>query len=113
MRTILTTASVALGIAAAAAAPHGQVRPGEPTKGEVWVMNRDGEAIPVLVRQTPSDPPLRVRVAAPRWDYQTVVIKTGVDPARALAAAGAEGWETTGLSFPASDGTTVLLKKPR
>ena len=37
----------------------------------------------------------------------------GADAARGLAGAGADGWETTGLSWPATDGTLVLLKKPR
>ena len=117
MRTIVTAAGAALLIAGAVAvaAPggQGQVRPGELTRGEVWVMNRDSEPVPVAVRQIQTDVPLRVRVMPPLWDYQTVLIKSGGEAARVLSSVGAEGWETTGLSWPAQDGTLVLLKKPR
>jgi len=118
MRTILAAAAAALmitGSVGAAIAPGAgvQVRPGELTRGEVWVMNRATEPVPVAVRQVQTDTPVRVRIVPPLWDYQTVVVKSGADAARGLAGAGADGWETTGLSWPATDGTLVLLKKPR
>jgi hypothetical protein len=118
MRTILASAAAALvitGSVGAAIAPGAgvQVRPGELTRGEVWVMNRDTEPVPVVVRQIQTETAVRVRVVPPLWDYQTVVVKSGAEAARALAAAGADGWETTGLSWPATDGTLVLLKKSR
>jgi hypothetical protein len=118
MRTIMASAAVALvisGSVGAAIAPGAgaQIRPGELTRGEVWVMNRETEPVPVVVRQIQADTPVRVRMVPPLWDYQTVVVKTGAEAARALAAAGAGGGETTGLSWPDSDGTIVLLKRPR
>jgi hypothetical protein len=119
MQTWLNSAAAALLVAGSMAAADApavpvQVRPGELTRGEVWIMNRASEPVPVAVRQLESETPLRVRVVPPSaWDYQTVVIRSGADAARALASAGASGWETTGLSWPAADGTIVLLKKPR
>ncbi len=122
---------IAIGAAMAAAtavgaAAAGQVRPGELTKAEVWVQNRDSEAIPVNVRQLHSDTPLRVivangdagtpvpvRTARPTWEYRTIAIKTADDPARALFNVGNEGWEVTGVAWPAADGTLLLLKRTR
>jgi hypothetical protein len=40
-------------------------------------------------------------------------LKVGSEYAAALMAAGSDGWETTGLSWPGADGTLVLLKRPR
>jgi hypothetical protein len=111
---MLTSASAALlivGAVVSTAAP--QVRPGELTKGEVWIMNRDSEPVPVAVRQIESDTPLSVRIVAPAWDYQTVLVKNGEEAARVLSSVGGAGWETTGLSWPVTDGTLVLLKRPR
>jgi hypothetical protein len=109
MRTMLTSAVVAsliAGTVAVTAAP-GQVRPGELTRGEVWIMNRDTEAVPVRVLDLHSETPIRVRVVPAVWEYRTMILKTGAE------FAGAEGWETTGLSWPASDGVLVLLKRSR
>jgi hypothetical protein len=131
MPTMLTSAGAAVliaGAVAAAAAPGGtrlfdepaavlrsarQVRPGEPTRGEVWIMNRDAEPIPVVVRDVVTDTPLRVRVVPPAWQYQTVLIKNGGEAARVLSSVGADGWEATGVTWPADGGTLVLMKKPR
>ena len=115
MRTMLTSAIVAILIAGAAAvtAAPGQVRPGELTKGEVYVLNRDSEALPVRVLEVHADAPLRVRVVPAVWEYRAMVLKQGSEYAAALASAGADGWETTGLSWPQGDGTLVLLKRPR
>lgn len=109
-----------------------QPRPGEPTKARVWVENRQmDERIPVSVREIGQDvvlrtqiaslPPLTLaagtivptRVSLQVWEYRSVVVAAGTDPAPALRAAGAEGWETTGVVFPAAGGgSSVLLKRP-
>jgi hypothetical protein len=56
---------------------------------------------------------VRVRIAPSVWEYRAMILKVGSEYAAALAAAGVDGWETTGLSWPAADGTLVLLKRPR
>jgi len=129
-----STIAVALGGAlwAGAGTVATQPRPGEPTQARVWVQNRQmDERIPVSVREIGQDVVLRTQVAslpqltlapgtvvptrfAPQaWEYRSVVVPTGSDPAAALRAAGAEGWETTGVIFPATGGgSSVLLKRP-
>lgn len=134
MRTILMSAGLATAIAGGAAitaAPE-QVRPGELTKGEVWIQNRGpAEAIPVTIQEVAptrtirvavvngeglgGEPgPLRMRIVAPVWEYQTAQIPRGAPPAPILNPLGVSGWETTGIVWPTSDGgTTVLLKRTR
>jgi len=129
-----STIAVVLGSAiwAGAGMTATQPRPGEPTQARVWVQNRQmDERIPVSLREVGQDVVVRTQVAsippvtlaagtvvptrlAPHvWEYRTVVIPTGADPAAALRAAGAEGWETTGVIFPAAGGgSNVLLKRP-
>jgi hypothetical protein len=115
---------------ASVAAP--QPRPGEPTQGRVWIQNREAhERIPVSVREVGSDVVLRAQVtslpavhiasdaslatrrAVQQWEYLSVFVPSGADPAAALRNAGFTGWETTGLQFAANGGAQVLLKKPR
>src|SRR5262245_19559876 len=136
MRTTLMAAIVAAVVTAASAtgaAPGQQTtaRPGEMTPPHVWVQNRGTEeAVPVDVRRLRVDPndvlrvrvingeasgvlALRAQLVASVWDYRTIVIKANEQAERALAQPGAEGWETTGLSWPTSGGTLLLLKRPR
>ena len=108
-----------------------QPRPGEPTQARVWVENRQmDERIPVSVREIGQEVVLRTQVASvppitlaagtvvparftPQvWEYRSVLVPTGGDPAAALRAAGAEGWETTGVILQAAGGSNVLLKRP-
>ena len=108
-----------------------QPRPGEPTQARVWVENRQmDERIPVSVREIGQDVVVRTQIASmppitlaagtvvparstPQvWEYRSVLVPTGGDPAAALRAAGADGWETTGVILPAVGGSNVLLKRP-
>lgn len=128
-----STIAVALGIVlwAGVGSVATQPRPGEPTQARVWVQNRQmDERIPVSLREVGQDVVVRTQVAsvppitlaagtvvptrlAPQvWEYRSVVIPTGADPAAALRAAGTEGWETTGVVLPAAGGSNVLLKRP-
>jgi len=129
-----TTIAVAVGGALWAGAGRlgaMQPRPGEPTQAHVWVENRQmHERIPVSVREIGQDVVVRTQVASvppitlaagtivparftPQvWEYRSVLVPTGGDPAAALRAAGAEGWETTGVMLPATGGSNVLLKRP-
>ena len=108
-------------------AAAGQDRPGMPTQARVWIENRrTDEAIPVTEIRRPSDPPVRVelvsggsaivrtRRAPDAWDYQTIVVPASQQAATALGDVGREGWEVTGVQFPGSNNTVVLLlKRPR
>src|SRR5690242_7118579 len=100
MRAMLTSATAAIvfaGIGAVAAAPGQQVapgqtaRPGELTKGEVWVVNRNTEPVPMTLEAVhadkpihvviingdptaPSLPPVPVRAVRPAWEYQRFAV---------------------------------------
>ena len=135
MREILTSATVALLVAGASAvsAPgqYPTARPGDIPRPDVWVMNHgSSEAIPVDLRdanlarpldihvvngeRNSSIPPVRVSVAQTAWDYRTATVKPDDQLGRTLNALGAEGWETTGIAWPGTDGgTMLLLKRPR
>jgi hypothetical protein len=132
MRAIATTilaGALIAGGSAMLAAPD-QTRPGEPTKARVWIENRGrSEAVPVDLRDANLEVPLRVQVTngdsarpAPPvpvrsilhpWEYRTVTLRAADDPAKVLNPEGLVGWETTGITWPAADGTTLLMKRPR
>ena len=58
-----------------------------------------------------------VRIARVQWEYRELRVDTAPASYRSvmapLAAAGAEGWETTGLSFSDAGATVMILKRPR
>jgi hypothetical protein len=114
------------------AAQDRTAQPGQPTQGKVWIENRgDLEAVPVVIQNMATEaPPLRVQVietptatvnalngqargARQLWEYQDVTVPSGQGPTAILNAAGAEGWETTGLAVPLQGGTLVVMKRPR
>lgn len=119
------------GDARTASAQDSTPQPGQPTQNRVWVQNRSTEAVPVSIQQLSVDaPPLRVEVigiptvaigamTGPArsgrqvWEYQSVTIPTGQNPSALLNAAGAEGWETTGVVVPVRGGTLVVVKRPQ
>jgi hypothetical protein len=107
--------------------------PGYPTQGKVWIQNRgQEEAVPVTIQGISQGAPMRVviagtpavilgagsaldaRAARQSWEYREISIPAGQSPAAMLNAAGADGWETTGISIPGQGGgTLVVLKRPR
>jgi hypothetical protein len=109
------------------------LQPGQPTQGKIWIQNRGAaEAIPVSLQEVASEtPPLRVEVTgAPTvslrsetlvpvrmtrqlWEYREISVPTGKDPVSALNTAGADGWEATGMMIQSSNGTIVIVKRPR
>ena len=104
------------------AAQDSTAAPGQPTQARVWIQNRsNAEAVPVSIQpQTAEDPPLRVQVVGTPpptgqtrqiWEYRTVTVPPRLDPTALLSAAGADGWEVTGLAIPAQNGTFVILKR--
>ena len=134
MLASLVTATVVLAAGSAIVAAPQQIRPGEMTRGEVWIQNRGKtEAVPVSIQEgavqvsgtalvqvsgTPTvtiAPGSTVQTRPSRdewWEYKVVSINAAGSDLSALTIAGREGWETTGVQFTAPAGTTVLLKRP-
>lgn len=130
---LLACLLLAVGSALGATAAQDRTRqPGQPTQGKVWIQNRgDTEAVPVSIQNMAREAsPLRVQVvgtptvtigaasgqaraARQPWEYQGVPIPSGQDPAAILNAAGADGWEATGVTIAAPGATLVIMKRPR
>ncbi len=121
--------SVCLALAAGVAI-YAQNKPGDMTQARVWIENRQPtDAIPVVVET--SAVPMRVQIAGTptvgldpattiaaravrqAWDYRTIAVPTGQDPASLLLTAGNDGWEVAGVLPPGQTGVTLLLKRPR
>jgi hypothetical protein len=92
----------------------GTRRPGEPTKGKVWIENRSAkDAIPVVVLDSV---PLPVQTAGQAWEYQTLTIPRAVTPrdlTNLLNAQGMIGWEPSGMQLTADSTTMLVMKRPR
>lgn len=130
---LLTCLILAVGVALRATAAQDRTsQPGQPTQGRVWIENRgDTEAVPVTIQNMATEaPPLRVQVegtasvtmnalsgqagvARPLWEYRDVIIPSGQSPTTMLNAAGADGWETSGLAVSVQGGTLVVMKRAR
>jgi hypothetical protein len=93
---------------------QGVERPGQSTKGQVWIENRGrAEAVPIAA---PDPIPVVIRNPVRLWDYQVLNITPGRSPAdvaRMLTAAGDAGWETTGVQLTSGPNTLVVMKRPR
>ena len=138
MNRMLVGGILAAGIVAAAAtintmAQDRTVFPGQPTQARIVIQNQGPtEAIPVSLEAVSADvQPLRVQLAgnstvvltpesvvrarpvAQPWEYETIRVPSGQDPAASLNAAGANGWEATGVALPTQGGTLVVMKRPR
>ena len=91
----------------------GTERPGQATKGQVWVENRGrNESIPIVAAA-----PLPVVVQNPvrQWEYQTLAVPQAITPTeltRVLTAQGNGGWETAGVQFASGPNTLVVMKRP-
>jgi hypothetical protein len=128
---VLLGGGVLIAGGAVLAAP-GQDRPGQITQAKVWVENRGRtEAVPVVVQEVMTPTPIgvqvvgtptvaiasssvvRARLVRQQWEYRTMTIPSGPDAAVVLSAAGAEGWETTGIVLANQSGSPLLLRRPR
>ena len=98
-----------------------QDRPGIMTQARVLVENGNAEAVPVRLQDIATDRPLKVqmdgavvpaRLVSQPWEYRTVTVRTGDDPAAALTTLGAQGWEATGIQLTADGVVGVVLKRP-
>jgi hypothetical protein len=118
MRRALAIAAVGgivAGGGAMLAAP-GQDRPGVIGQARVFVENRGrGDAVPVVLQDVMTASPIVVqaRLARQPWEYRTLNLQPGQDPATALSGPGADGWEATGIQLTASGSGVILLKRPR
>jgi hypothetical protein len=122
--TLGTIAVACLGLTAGAvmlAAGGQQSRPGEIGENHVVIDNRPDQAIPVLVQRSLQvsgtvtiDPAKAVGIRAVRqsWEYRTITVGPGKDPAGFLGGAGLDGWEAVGFQS-GPGGVSVLLKRPR
>src|SRR3954466_12816087 len=117
---VLIVAAVSAGALVARA--QSTARPGDPTQAHVWVENRNAaEAIPVGIQNWPAtvnahlDSSSTVQAVSGRqkWEYRSIALASGPDPARSLAAAGDEGWEAVSVLQSGAAGSTVLFKRPR
>ena len=127
---------VVAGAAATGVVVGGQAR--EPEHPKVTVANKPTDPVPVtgvITRMPPVNfvPGVHVelgpdtiatlkeervvRIARVEWEYRELRVNTAPATYRSvmapLAAAGAEGWETTGISFSDSGATVIILKRPR
>ena len=123
---------IASGAMLASPGQAGQDRPGQISQAKVWVENRGrNEAVPVILQEVMTPTPLGVQVIgtpavtiAPattvqarlvrqQWEYRTINTPSGPDAANVLSAAGADGWETTGIVLTSQAGSPIVLKRPR
>lgn len=139
MRPLTQVAGVALvafGAAAAGVVVGGQAREVEPPK--MTVANKATDPVPVSAvitrmpvaqiapgSQVELGPETMlslkgeqvVRIARVEWEYRELRVNTAPASYRSvmapLAQAGAEGWETTGISFSDSGATVIILKRQR
>jgi hypothetical protein len=127
---VLVSVLIVATAAMVAAPEQATSQPGQMTQARVLILNHGrSEAVPVELRDANLDNPLRVRIMngeanvappltvhlmPPTWDYKAVPITPADDMADALRTDGAKGWETTGITYADSRGTTmVLLKRAR
>ena len=136
MRTALALAALGAVVAVAGgamlAAPGQADRPGQIAQNKVWVENRGrGEAVPVAIQEVTTAAPIGVqvigtptvmiaasnvvqaRLVRQQWEYRTIAIPSAEDAARLLSAAGADGWETTGIVLSNQAGSPLVLKRLR
>ncbi len=137
MRTALVVAALGIVIIAggemlASPARASQDRPGQIGQARVFVENTGtDQAVPVAIQGAAMSTPLGVQVVgtptvsvAPTtilqarvirqpWEYRIVRIAARQDIVGALSAAGADGWEATGIQSADSAATIVVLKRPR
>jgi hypothetical protein len=54
---------------------------------------------------------LKVELRRPQWEYKQVKVVNPDEVLPILTSEGAQGWETTGVTFAAPGGTLVVLKR--
>ncbi len=103
--------------------------PGMPTIARTVVVNGAAEAVPVVLAAPGQVQPVTLveipsvalvegsvvisRAGRQGWEYRSIAVDAGQDPAAALTAAGIEGWEAVGVTAAPAGASRVLLKRPR
>jgi hypothetical protein len=119
-------------LAAPGSEAQGQDRPGQISQAKVWIENRGpNEAVPVILQEVMTPTPIGVqvigtpmvtippattvqaRLVRQQWEYRTINIPSGQEAAGVLSAAGADGWEATGIVLSNQSGSPVVLKRPK
>lgn len=124
-RTVFTLGVLALVVSMSAASDAQQQRP----PAQIVHVNNTGrpEALPVSVKddavpvKVAGDPlpidiakverPVPVSDVRKIWEYSEVSYAFGESPLRALASAGAQGWEATGATYAVNGKLVMLLKR--
>ena len=125
-RTVFALSLLTLVISMSAASDAQQLR----APAQVVHVNNTGkpEALPVSVKddfvpvRAAEDRPLPIEIAkVPKplpvsdvrkiWEYSEVSYDFGESPLRALANAGAQGWEATGATYTVNGKLVMLLKR--
>jgi hypothetical protein len=93
---------------------QGTERPGQATKGQVWIENRGrNESIPVVA---PDPIPVIVQHRVRQWEYQIVSVTPGMpapELTRMLIVQGNAGWEAAGIQVASGSTTLLVMKRPR
>ena len=89
-------------------------RPGQMTKGQVWIENRGRtEAVPIAA---PDPIPVVVRNPVRLWDYQVLSVMPDTPAAeltRMLTASDNVGWEVAGAQLTSGPQTLLVMKRLR
>jgi len=119
MRTGLALAAASLVVLTAgvllAAGGQGQERPGLVGQARVFVENHLGrnEAVPIVLEAVAPQAVIQTKLTRQAWEYRSVRTAPAQDPAAALAAAGADGWEAVTAQPSEAGGLLIVLKRPR
>ena len=115
--TVVVSMSVASG-AQQLRAPAQVVHVNNTGKAEALPVSVKDEAVPVKVAGEPLPIEIaKVEKAVPVsdvrkiWEYSEISYAFGESPLRALATAGAQGWEATGATYTVNGKLVMLLKR--
>jgi hypothetical protein len=72
-------------------------------------VHTDRTPLDVIIREPQV---LKVETPDVRWTYMEIRYPAGISPLPQLQAAGADGWETTGIIYQLPSASAILLKKP-
>jgi len=90
----------------------GTERPGQATRGQVWIENRGrNESIPIVAT---SPIPVVIQNQVRQWEYQTLSVAPNISAmelTKLLTANGNAGWETAGVQVMSGPNTLLVMKR--